>query len=135
MSEKIYAWLLRLYPSYFREAYGDSALQLFRDRSRHERGFFPSLHLWLDLLADLAISVPRQHRYVPPALICASVQQRSDLGPSFHVLEGESPRLGALLLGGVLSLVAVCASVPIGRLEHSRPANASAARSQHLAYA
>jgi hypothetical protein len=28
MSEKIYAWLLRLYPSRFREAYGEDALQL-----------------------------------------------------------------------------------------------------------
>jgi hypothetical protein len=27
MSEKIYAWLLRLYPSHFREAYGNEALQ------------------------------------------------------------------------------------------------------------
>lgn len=33
MSEKIYAWLLRLYPSRFRTAYGEEALQLFRDRS------------------------------------------------------------------------------------------------------
>ena len=37
MSEKIYAWLLRLYPSRFREAYGDEAVQLFRDRARDEK--------------------------------------------------------------------------------------------------
>jgi hypothetical protein len=41
MSEKIYAWLLRLYPSHFRDRYGEEALQLFRDRAAHERGFCP----------------------------------------------------------------------------------------------
>src|ERR1700736_2796004 len=104
MSEKIYAWLLRLYSSHFRQAYGEAALQLFRDRSRHERGFFPALRLWLDLLADLAISVPLQYHRVQPAIIGASALRRPDGLPSFHVLEGQSPRLGALLLGGVLSL-------------------------------
>ena len=36
MSEKIYAWLLRLYPSRFREEYGEAALELFRDRAHDE---------------------------------------------------------------------------------------------------
>jgi hypothetical protein len=107
MSEKIYAWLLRLYPSHFREAYGDEALQLFRDRARDEKGFFPSLRLWLDLLSDLAISVLREYRYVQPELIGASAQQRLDGMPSFYVLRNESPRPGALLFGGVLSLAAL----------------------------
>jgi hypothetical protein len=56
MSEKIYAWFLRRYPSRFREEYGDEALQLLRDRARDERGFFRTLRLWLDLLSDLAIA-------------------------------------------------------------------------------
>jgi hypothetical protein len=41
MSEKLYALLLRLYPSRFRRAYGDEAQQLVRDRLRDESGFFP----------------------------------------------------------------------------------------------
>jgi hypothetical protein len=128
MSEKIYACLLRLYPSHFRETYGDAALQLFRDRFRHERGFFPSLRLWLDLLADLAISVPREYRSVQPAFVGASAQQRLDGTPSFHFLEGESPSLGALLFGGVLSLVAVWAfSIPVGHVGKYRPPRASIA--------
>jgi Peptidase family S41 len=105
MSKKIYAFLLRLYPSHFREAYGDEALQLFRDRARDEKGFFPSLRLWLDLLADLAISVPREYGYVQPALVGASAQRRLAGVPAFHVLQGESPRPGALLFGSALSLV------------------------------
>jgi Peptidase family S41/N-terminal domain of Peptidase_S41 in eukaryotic IRBP len=105
MSERIYAWLLRLYPPHFREAYGDEALQLFRDRSGDEKGFFPSLCLWLDLLADLIISVPRLYWYAQQALIGASVQSRLSGLPSFFVLGDESPRPGALFFGGVLSLV------------------------------
>jgi RimJ/RimL family protein N-acetyltransferase len=37
MSEKIYGWLLRLFPSHFRQGYGDEALLLFRDRAREEK--------------------------------------------------------------------------------------------------
>jgi hypothetical protein len=87
MSEKIYAWLLRLYPSRFRRAYGDEVLQLFRDRARDERGFLPRLRLWLDLLLDIALSVPHEHRRAQLALAAASVEYRSDGLPSFRILE------------------------------------------------
>jgi len=107
MSEKIYARLLRLYPSHFRAAYGDEALQLFRDRFRDEKGLFPRLRLWLDLLADLAISVPRQYRLIQPALVGASVQSGLGGMPSFFVLEDESPRPGSLFSGGLLTLLAL----------------------------
>ncbi len=106
MSDKIYALLLRLFPSHFRKAYGEEALQLFRDRTRDEKGFFPRLRLWFDLLADLAISVPREHFYAEPELIAASVQRLGGT-PSFYVLRDESPRPGALFLGGMLSLAAL----------------------------
>jgi hypothetical protein len=109
MSEKIYTWLLRLYPSQFREAYGEEALQLFRDRLRDEKGFFPRLRLWLDLLADLAISVPHQYLQFEPALGGSSALQRLYGTPSFFVLGDESPRPGALFGGGVASLAALCA--------------------------
>jgi hypothetical protein len=61
MPEKIYAWLLKLYPARFREEYGASAMQLFRDRLHAERGFRERFRFWLDVLSDLAISVPREH--------------------------------------------------------------------------
>jgi hypothetical protein len=98
MSEKIYAWLLRLYPPHFREAFGEEALQLFRDRARDERGFFSSVRLWSDLIIDLAVSVPRVYARVP-------VRQPLETAPSFHVLEDESLRCGPLLFGAVLSLL------------------------------
>ena len=107
MSEKIYALLLRLYPSHFRVSYGEAALQLFRDRARDEKGFFPTVRLWLDLLADLVISVPREYRHVPQALLAASASQRLGGAPSFFVLQDESPRPGAFFFGGALTVLAV----------------------------
>jgi hypothetical protein len=105
MSEKIFAWLLRLYPSSFRQAYSDDALQLFRDRARDEQGFFPSLRLWLDLLTDSAISIPREYYSSQTALIEAPPRQRLDGGLSFHLLGSGIPGRGALLFGGIFSLV------------------------------
>jgi hypothetical protein len=67
MSEKIYAWLLKLYPLRFREHYGTSAMQLFRDRLRAERGILHRFRFWLDVIADLAISIPREHWRQNPA--------------------------------------------------------------------
>jgi hypothetical protein len=62
MSEKVFQWLLRLYPRSFRSAYGDAMRQLFRDRMAAETGGFGRLRLWMDLLQDFAVSVGREHR-------------------------------------------------------------------------
>ena len=106
MSEKIYALLLRLFPSHFRKEYGEESLQLFRDRARDERGFTPRLRLWFDLLVDLAISVPREYFYAEPELVTPS-GQRLSAGPTFYFLRDERPRPGALALGAVFSLAAL----------------------------
>jgi len=101
MSEKIYARLLRLYPSRFRAAWGDEALQLFRDRMRDETGFFPRLRLWLDLLVDLVVSLPgeQRHPHRMPAAVGGAV-------PSFDLLEPARLRFGSLIFGGALSMAA-----------------------------
>jgi len=126
MSEKIYALLLRLFPSRFRKEYGEESLQLFRDRARDERGFTPCLRLWFDLLADLAISVPREYFYAEPDLVAAS-GQRLGATPSFYFMGDESPRPGALLLGAVLSLTAlVTFSTLLSQGAVRKPRNASA---------
>ena len=134
MSEKIYAWLLRLYPSRFREAYGEEARQLVRDRSRDEQGFLPRLRLWLDVLSDLALSLPQQYFHVRPKLSSYAAHLRSEGGPSFLVLEEESLSPGAWLFGGVLGLAAAVSfsfllnhgvkHVPLSALIH--PARGSA---------
>ena len=105
MFEKMYAWLLRLYPSHFRDRYGEEALQLFRDRARHETGFLPGLRLCLDLITDLAISLPRQYRYVQRGLIASSNPLGRDGIPSFQVLKSELPSRGALLSGALIALL------------------------------
>src|SRR2546423_12546069 len=107
MSEKLFALLLRLYPSHFRQAYGEEALQLFRDRARDEKGFFRRVRLWFDLLADFAVSLPREYLHAPSALMRAAASQPLNGAPSFFVLEDESLSFGALLSGGVLSLIAL----------------------------
>jgi Big-like domain-containing protein len=104
MSEKIYGWLLRLYPSSFQRAYGEEALQLFRDRARDEKEFLSGLRLWLDLLGDLAISVPRQYRSVSAAVAVSQAQHLCDGTPSFHILEAEALSFRSLFYGGIASL-------------------------------
>src|SRR5690349_16727137 len=108
MSEKLFAWMLRMYPARFREDYGGEMLQLLRDRERDESGFRSRLRLWFDLVADLALSLPREYRHAREAIpVAARVQ--SDGTPSFCLLESSSPRTGSMLLGAVLSLIALAA--------------------------
>src|SRR5580658_4916611 len=126
MSEKIYALLLRLFPSHFRKDYGEDALQLFRDRARDEKGFTPRLRLWFDLLADLVISVPREYFYAEPELVASSGQRLSS-GPSFYFMRDERPRPGALALGAVFSLMALATfSTLLSQGGVHKPRNASA---------
>jgi hypothetical protein len=109
MSEKLYVLLLRLYPSHFREAYGDEALQLLRDRVREERGLAPRLRLWWDLMADLAISLPREYRHLRPVLAGTTSARYADGAPHFYTLEGGLPRPEALCSGAALSMVMLAA--------------------------
>ncbi len=67
MSERIYGWLLVLYPKRFRQGYGEAMRQVFRDRLKTEN----PLALWTEVLGDLAISVPREH-WRPRKLAAAS---------------------------------------------------------------
>src|SRR6185295_15448521 len=53
MFEHFCVLLLRLYPAEFRRAYGGDAVQLMRDRARHERGAFRRVRLVIDLTIDL----------------------------------------------------------------------------------
>lgn len=105
MSEKIFHVLLRLYPSRFRQEYGDEALQLFRDRARDETGIWLSVRLWFDLLTDLVISIPRKYGHTRLEVAGASAKARLDGTPTFFVFETASPGRRPLLLGSLLSLI------------------------------
>jgi hypothetical protein len=115
MSEKIYAWLLKLYPKSFRGEYGASALQLFRDRLGVERGVFGRFRLWFDVIADLTISVPREHWRRKPS--------EPAMGGSFRISEegvaGMTKR-GALVPAVFLSLFVVL-GLTLGWLGNSKP--------------
>ena len=109
MSEKLFVLLLRLYPSQFRRAYGDEALQLFRDRARDESGFCSTIRLWFDLLTDFAVSVPREHLNARAAMAAPAVETASSGVPSFFVLADRPPRYEALVSGGVVSVALLTA--------------------------
>jgi hypothetical protein len=55
-AERIYRWLLRLYPRDFREEYGHEMWLLFRARSSEG-----SVRLWLQILGDLLFHAPKEH--------------------------------------------------------------------------
>jgi hypothetical protein len=108
-SERMYGYLLRLYPSQFREKYGDEALQLFRSRSYEEKGFRARFRLWFDLLFDFGVSLPREYRYATEREF-SGVTALRQLGqlegiPSFRLLESESPSARSVFCAGILSLL------------------------------
>lgn len=102
----IFGWLLRLYPSGFRDRYGDDAMQLFRDRYGDERGIAARTRLWLDLLRDFRMSVAARPWRQPSGAMAMSAQADPAGIPSFRMLEGESLRAPTMLSGGAMSVVA-----------------------------
>ncbi|MGA2673795.1 MAG: S41 family peptidase [Terracidiphilus sp.] len=104
MSEKIFACLLRLYPSRFREKYTEEAIQLYRDLDRHETGLLQRTGLWLGLLADLALGLPQAYRNTYVSTAASPVAQVVQGVPTFRVLELEPMRPGLFLFGSILTL-------------------------------
>ena len=119
MSEKLYAFLLKLYPDHFRRTYGDEALRLVRDRAHDEQGFVAGLRLWLELLWDLAVSMPREYSRASKMRIVAA--QPVNGNPSFQLLAERSLNPAVLFLSGILSAVLLWgASLPSHTAGHSR---------------
>ena len=104
MSETIYAWFLRLFPSLFRKKYEGEALQLLRDRIRDEPGFLNRARLWVDLVTDIAHGLPLAYRNNYAANTIAAVPFNTERIPSFRVLEPEPLRRGSFLFASMLSL-------------------------------
>ena len=109
MSEKIYTRLLRLYPSSFRKKYEGEALQLIRDRLRDETGFFKRARLWWDLVADVLAGLPSAYRNSYALPEAASLSFNATGIPSFKILDEEPLGLGAILVGGTISLIVIAA--------------------------
>src|SRR5258708_19115074 len=58
--ERLYRVLLRCYPAEFRHEYAREMTQVFRDGGRAER----TPRLWLDLVADVLFTAPKEHVHV-----------------------------------------------------------------------
>ena len=107
MSEKLYSFLLRLFPADFRQRFGEEAIQLFRDRFRAETGFWLRLRLWVDLICDLAVCLPREHVRVQSEVAETSLAGTSR-NPSFRITPRGTTRFVALFVGGAVSLATLC---------------------------
>ena len=60
LSERLYRSLLFSYPAEFRHEYTPEMVELFQVRLARENRFL----LWLELVADIAVSAPKEHYYV-----------------------------------------------------------------------
>lgn len=103
MPEKLYRLLLKLYPEDFRRTYGDDALRLLQDRARDEKGFLSGLRLWLDLLLDVALSLPREYREAQASPTTTAQTVSGD--PSFRLLAGPSANPAVLLVAGLSAAI------------------------------
>src|ERR1700678_1028583 len=109
MSEKMYTRLFRLYPSSFRKAYEDEALQLIRDRLRDETGFLKKARLGWDLVTDVLAGLPQAYSNSYAMTEGASAATNAEGIPSFKILDKEPLGRGSILIGSTLSLATIFA--------------------------
>jgi hypothetical protein len=107
MSEKVYALLLRLYPSRFRKEYEGEALQLVRDRLRHETGLIRRVLLWVDLAVDMFSGLPHAYRNSYSMTNAPALSPDSGGKPSFGLLEKTPLGPESIAFGSALALIAV----------------------------
>lgn len=104
MSEKIFTFLLRLYPARFRQRFQAEALELFRARLHDERGIQRRVRLWMDLFADFVVGLRLAYRNSYPA--AATATQVTGI-PAFRMLEEEPLRPGSIVVGGISATAAL----------------------------
>lgn len=118
MFEHVCVLLLRLYPAEFRRAYGGDAVQLMRDRARHERGAFRRARLLMDLAIDLGALSLQGWRQEQQSLAA------TDGPPRFDTIHVDAPRPAALAIG-LLTSILMFAAFPL-LFQPKALANASA---------
>ena len=62
LAERVYRWLLFVYPREHRREYGDLMVQLFRDRMRCDGSGFRGLFVWSHMIFDLAGAAFKEHK-------------------------------------------------------------------------
>ena len=60
-AERIYRVLLRAYPTSTREACGEDMVQLLVDRLRDADSSVAMARVWVEAIADIAVTAPREH--------------------------------------------------------------------------
>jgi Peptidase family S41/N-terminal domain of Peptidase_S41 in eukaryotic IRBP len=109
MCEKIYACLLRLYPSAFRTKYQEEVLQLYRDRIRGETGMLHRWQQYCDLLLDALVALPQAWRNTYADTSALSLVATSENIPTFRLLDKQPLHPASILVGSTLSFAALSA--------------------------
>lgn len=130
MFERLFACLLRLYPSRFRRDYHDEARQLLRDRFRDETGLLCRLRLCFDLILDLSVGLPQAFWTTPKAPATAPVCQHVEGTPSFRLLTEEKTHLGLFLVGSLVTLTGL--SLFSFVLSHEPPIGSSSGQNNQI---
>ncbi len=111
MFEKIFVFLLSLYPARFRRQYQAEAILLLRDRLRDERGLARRLRLCFDLLFDFAAGLPLAYRNSYATVSTSPLPHAAAGVPSFRVLDQEPLRPGSVLVGSAVAVAAIAAFI------------------------
>lgn len=61
LGTRVFRRLMRLYPETFQVRFEDEMMEFYRERRSEHPGVRGAIRLWLHLLGDAAVSVPRQH--------------------------------------------------------------------------
>ena len=72
LSQRLYRWLLHLYPQAYRTTYESEMFHVFTDQCREayaQRGRLAMLSLWLRTLVDVGVTVVREHLSDPQAKV------------------------------------------------------------------
>jgi predicted permease len=112
---RIYRALLLAYPAEFRHEYGSQMEQLFEDRLQSE----PRLRVWLDTLADLALSAPKEHFHILAADLVYGLRMTRK-SPAFTLVALFAMALGIGATTAVFSLInaVLLRSLPYGDPQH-----------------
>ena len=103
MLRSVYSWVLRFHPPYFRQRFAREMLAIFDAEVKWA--------VRIQLLADGMLSLFRQWLLRPEFWAEPNEQPVASGTPAFYLVKRFAPRLGALVDGGLVSVVtftAVC---------------------------
>ena len=112
VSERLYRWLLRLYPRDFRDEYGREMSLLFRARANDGL-----LRLWFQVLGDLVFHAPQEHWSTIKQDVRYAVRQLRR-APGFSTVVIGTLAVG---IGGTTAVFSVMHAVVLAPLPYAQP--------------